>query len=111
MKLATRITASLIGAALVGAALSGCTTNPQTLTCTVTEKDRSTNKDNQSVFRVYTEQCDTLGLADNIFAGNFNSADMFGKIKVGKTYEFQTVGTRNGFMSWFPEITKMREVA
>lgn len=101
--------------ALVGVSMTGCQNLVQSdVTCTVTDKDRSTATDkdghSKSVFRVYTEECDTLGLADNWIAGNFNSSDLYGKIKVGKKYNFHTVGVRNGFLSLFPEITKLEEV-
>lgn len=95
--------------------LTGCQNFDQKdITCTVTDKDRSTATDkdghSKSVFRVYTEECDTLGLADNLFAGNFNSSDMYGKIKVGKKYIFHVAGERNGALSWFPEIQKVTPV-
>lgn len=113
-----RIAATLAGAAIAAASLTGCQNfvKNEPVTCTVTDKDRSTastESGSKSVFRIYTEggdRCGTFGLADNPFAGNWNSADIYGRIKVGATYELETVGTRNGFMSWFPEITKATEV-
>lgn len=110
-----KITATLALAAVAALPLTGCQNAVQNdpVTCTVTDKDRSTGKEGESVFRIYTdgEGCDdTYGLADNWLAGNFNSADMYGKIKVGKTYKIETVGVRNGFLSSFKEITKLEEV-
>ena len=108
------ITAGVI--ALAAVTLTGCQNLVQNepVTCTVTDKDRSTNKEGGSVFRIYTEGCgsdnETLGLADNFLAGNFNSSDMFAKVKVGDTYTFKTVGVRNGFFSSFREITSMTKV-
>lgn len=106
--------------ATIGAlSLTGCQNLIQNdpVTCKVTDKDRSTSSDksgSKSVFRIYTEGCgqdnETLGLADNFLAGNFNASDMYAKIKVGNTYTFKTVGIRNGFTSSFREITKMEEV-
>lgn len=102
------------------ASLTGCQNLVQNdpVTCTVVDKDRSTevvDGNSKSVFRIYTEGCGddsaTLGLADNILAGNFNSSDMYGKIKVGATYEFKTVGVRNGFLSSFREITEMKLIS
>lgn len=119
MKL-TKSLAALGVAAIAVTSLTGCQNLVQngTVTCKVTDKDRSTEvKDgnSKSVFRIYTEGCGddnaTLGLADNFLAGNFNASDTFGRIKVGKTYEFTTVGVRNGFFSSFREITKYKEVA
>lgn len=116
---AKNITVGFLTAGLALATLTGCQNIVQngTSVCTVVDKDRSTETrdgSSRSVFRIYTEGCGednaTLGLADNILAGNFNASDMYGRIKVGKTYEFTTVGVRNGFLSSFREITKMREV-
>jgi hypothetical protein len=103
-----KIAALVVASILAVTTLSGCGANPQTMTCTVNDKDRSTGSKGGSVYRVYTDECDTLGIADNWFQGNFNSADVYAKIKVGQRYEFDTVGYRNGFMSWFPEITRFR---
>lgn len=119
MKL-TKSLAALGVAAIAITSLTGCQNLVQNgdITCKVVDKDRSTEvKDgnSKSVFRIYTEGCGddnaTLGLADNFLAGNFNASDTFGRIKVGKTYEFTTVGVRNGFFSSFREITKYKEVA
>jgi hypothetical protein len=94
-----KIPVTLTIAALAVLSLTGCQNLVQNdpVTCTVTDKDRSTGKSGQSVFRVYTEgtNCTTFGLADNILAGNMNASDMYGKIQVGKTYTFKTVGVRN----------------
>lgn len=114
----TKKVAALILAAGVLAGTTGCQNLVQNapVTCKVTDKDRSTSSDkngSKSVFRIYTEGagCDgTYGLADNLFAGNFNASDMYGRIKVGAVYRLETVGVRNGFFSSFKEITKLSEV-
>src|SRR4030095_50515 len=116
-----RKTLAVLGVAAISlAGLTGCQNLVQngSVTCKVVDKDRSTevvDGNSKSVFRIYTEGCGddnaTLGLADNFLAGNFNASDTFGRIKVGKTYEFTTVGVRNGFFSSFREITKYKEVA
>lgn len=108
------------GAIAVGAmSLTGCQNLVQNepAVCTVVDKDRSTqvvDGASKSVFRIYTENCgadnETLGLADNLLAGNWNASDMYAKIKVGETYKFKTVGVRNGFFSSFREITSMTKV-
>jgi hypothetical protein len=113
------ITAGFI--ALTAMSLTGCQNLVQNdpVECTVVDKDRSTSSDgdggSKSVFRIYTEGCgadnETLGLADNIIAGNWNASDMYAKIKVGEKYTFKTVGVRNGFLSSFREITSYTKVA
>lgn len=110
-----KITATFALAAVAALSLTGCqnAVKNDPVTCTVTDKDRSTDKDGKSVFRIYTEGegCDdTYGLADNWLVGNFNASDMYAKIKVDKTYQLETVGLRNGFLSSFKEITKLEEV-
>jgi len=112
----TKSVAALGVAGVLLVSLTGCQNAVQNapVTCTVTDHDRSTGKDGKSVFRIYAEGegCDdTYGLADNWLVGNFNASDMYAKIKVGKTYKFETVGVRNGFFSSFKEITKSTEVA
>lgn len=110
-----KLAAALIAAALT-VPLTGCQNLVQNapVTCTVTDKDRSTGTNGVSVFRIYTEGCGdenvTLGMADNIFGGGLDTASRYGKIKVGQTYEFKTVGVRNALFSSFREITDFREV-
>jgi len=112
----TKMLATLGVAAIALMSVTGCQNLVQNepATCKVIDKDRSTNADGDSVFRIYTEGCGddnaTLGLANNFIAGNFNASDTFGRIKVDKTYRFETVGVRNGFFSSFREITKFTEV-
>lgn len=111
---------AIVGVLALGAvSLTGCQNLVQNdpVVCTVTDKDRSTqvvDGHSKSVFRVYTEGCGednaTLGIGDNAFAGNWNSSDLYGKIKVGETYRFKTVGVRNGFLSSFREITSVTKV-
>lgn len=115
----TKAIAALGIAAIAVTSLTACqnlvTNDP--VTCTITDKDRSTevvDGQSRSVFRIYVEGegCDdTYGLADNIFKGNLNTSDFYGKLKVGKTYNLETVGIRNGFFSSFKEIVKATEVA
>lgn len=111
------ITAGVIAMAAVS--LTGCQNLVQNdpAVCTVIDKDRSTqvvDGASKSVFRIYTENCgpdnETLGLADNILAGNFNASDMYAKIKVGDTIRVETVGVRNGFFSSFREIVRFTKV-
>lgn len=93
----------------VAGLLSGCApTSPDTV-CTVDDKDRTTNSEGSSVYRIYSD-CGVFNVEDAPFLGKFNSADTYAKIEVGKTYEFETYGFRNGFTSDFPNITQATEV-
>lgn len=113
----TKTVAALGVAGVLLVSLTGCQNAVQNaaVQCTVIDKDRSTSTvdgHSKSVFRIYMEGegCDdTYGLADNWLIGNFNSSDMYAKLKVGKKYEIDTVGIRNGPLSMFKEITTIKE--
>lgn len=95
------------------AGLTGCTPTSPDHPCTVTDKDRSTNSDGESVYRVYTEGgegCGVFNVEDAPAVGQWASADVYSSIKVGKTYQFETYGYRNPVFSMFPNITKATEV-
>lgn len=85
-------------------------TNSQTRVCTVDEKDRTLAAKAGSDMRIYTEECGVLHVKDMHFAGEWNSADTYNAIEVGKTYEFTTTGYRVGFLSMFPVIREFSEV-
>lgn len=104
----------VLGALFVGARLS----SEKTLTCTVTDKDRTTKvtsdgnggMTSSSDARIYTEDCGTLQVADELFKGHFTSADTYAAIEPGHRYAFTVVGWRIGFFSEFPNIIKATEV-
>lgn len=76
--------------------------NAQTMTCTVNDKDRSTDSEGKSVYRVYTDQCDVLEVSDTLVS--WDSGTRYNKIKVGVTYNFETRGLRRTWASTFPNI-------
>lgn len=78
--------------------------------CEVTGKDRASDGQGGSSMRVYTTNCGTFGVQDNLFVGQLNSADVYGSIQEGRTYDFQTVGKRIPLMSMFPNIVSVTEV-
>lgn len=78
--------------------------------CVVDEKDRTQNSDGSSDARVYTENCGVFQVADSWIKGEVNSADTFGSIDEGKTYNFTTIGWRFGLFSMFPNIIEVEEV-
>ena len=95
----------VFGVALASPLISASQT--ETKTCTVTDKDRTKGSNNQSDMRIYTEQCGTLAVTDVWWKGQFNSADIYSSIKVGKTYRFETVGFRIPLFSSFKKITEV----
>lgn len=76
--------------------------------CVVSDKQaigRSDSDGGSSTdYRVFTENCGTFGVQDDPIIGQWNSADTYGSIKVGETYDFEAYGWRNGFYSTFPNI-------
>lgn len=85
--------------------------NEHTITCTVTDKDRTQRQKGGSDARVYTEDCGTLQVADAMFKGHFSSADTYASIEVGHTYKLTVIGFRIPVMSTFPNVIKVREVS
>lgn len=84
-----------------------------TMTCTVESKERTThvsdgNSSQQKL--VYTKDCGVLTVDDAWYAGKFNSADTYGSLEKGNRYTFETIGWRNGWFSWFPNILSARPV-
>lgn len=80
---------------------------------TVTDKGtkRSGKEDK---YLVYTKdengESQVFEVTDNLLAGRFNSSDVYAEIEVGKTYKFTVGGSRNTFMSWYPNIYSLEEI-
>lgn len=79
--------------------------------CVVTDKDRTTNRDNKSDARIYTENCGTFQVSDSLLSWTFSSADTYASIKVGETYDFKTRGFRVPFFSAFSNIVEATPVS
>ena len=80
----------------------------QRAACTVTEKDRTKNQDGSSDMRLYTS-CGTLAVGDVLLRGQFDSADLYGSIHEGRTYDLTTVGWRIPPLSVFPVVVESKE--
>ena len=83
-------------------------TNIRTVTATVTDKTVK-RKDSDDKYLVFTDQ-DTYEITDSLFMGRFDSSDLYGKIEIGKTYEFEIGGKRVHILSWYPNIYQAKEV-
>lgn len=88
------------------------------MTCTVTEKDRTTRVttdadgrvSSSSDARLYTEDCGVLSVSDSLLSWHFNSADTYATVKEGRTYEVTTRGYRIAIFSMFPNVVEATEV-
>lgn len=55
---------------------------------------------------------ETVICDDSVWAGVSNSATLYAQFEAGKTYDVTTVGyRREGFVSVFPTVTSVRQVA
>lgn len=79
--------------------------------CVVTDKDRTSDSKGNSDMRIYTENCGVFAVQDAIWIGHNNSADTFNAIKVGGTYDLETLGFRVPALSDFPNIIKATPVS
>lgn len=110
MKLKHKIIAAVVATLAAGAALTGCGIqyDGETTNCTVTDKYVKVGSDSSQ--KMVASSCGTFKVEDELSQGNWNSADVYASIEVGKTYDFETYGFRNGFLSSFPNINSATEV-
>lgn len=73
--------------------------------CVVTGGDR-VSYDGTSQSRIYTQNCGTFTADDSILDSQFQSADLYGQLREGGTYDFETRGVRLPIMSSFENIVK-----
>jgi predicted membrane protein len=82
-------------------------------TATVTDKVVKNSKEH-SKYLIFTEaengDVRVFKDTDALFRGKFNSSDIYGEIKVGKTYQFKTYGFRIPFLSFYENITDVDKV-
>ena len=81
--------------------------NKREVTVVVTDKVVKNSSD-QSRYLIFTEDkegnINTYEITDSLLAGRFNSSDLYASIKVGERYRFEIGGSRNQFLSWYPNI-------
>lgn len=79
-----------------------------TVRATVTDKVVK-RYDDTDKYLIFTDS-ETFEITDTIAYGNFRSSDVYGKIKIGETYEFTVCGVRIGFTSSYRNIVEVKEV-
>lgn len=89
---------------------TGCSqVNQREVTATVEDKERvcSGSGDSQSCkYLIFTDQ-GTFENTDSLLTGKFDSSDVYGRIKEGRTYTFKVAGYRQGFLSMYPNIIEV----
>ncbi|MDR6868747.1 hypothetical protein J2Y69_003371 [Microbacterium resistens] len=110
MKLKTRISAALAAVAVSALALTGCGIqySEDTTGCLVTDKYVTVS--NKASQKMIASSCGVFTVEDELSQGQWNSADLYAALEVGKVYDFEAYGFRNGFLSAFPNIAAAMEV-
>ena len=112
MKASVKIILILVAVMIIGSiflSIAGYQ-NKQTIKTKVTDKERITQNSGDKInsfYVIYTE-AGTFKLEDDMFYGNFNSSDWYGKIHRDSTYTFETVGYRVGILSSYPNIVHFK---
>ena len=91
--------------------VKGCTMhykNTWTKPLTVTDKGIKRASKNSDIYLIYTDK-EVFKDSDSIFKRKFNSSDIYGKVKVGKTYKFKVYWFRSHFWSQYRNILEMEE--
>lgn len=98
----------IIAVAFILFGTTGCVgyMNEQTVECTVEEKwIKRTSSEGSDLYLV---SCGgkVYKVADLLFKGKFNSADIYANLKVGKKYKLSTTGYRWSFFSEYQNINE-----
>lgn len=83
-------------------------TSKQEVVVKIEDKERIVEREGNSYYLVFTDQ-GVYKLEDDLFFGNFNSSDWYGKLKRDSTYTITTVGWRVGLLSSYPNIVKVQD--
>lgn len=91
---------------LIAVFLSACShVNVTTNECKVTGKESISGKESHQ-YRMYTS-CGTYVIEDQLTRFNFESADLYGRIEVNKTYIITSSGYRVPFLSMFKAVNNI----
>lgn len=85
----------------------------ETETCTVQSKERTVqvNGGNSSQQKLVYTDCGVFEVQDSLLLLKFNSADTYGSLQEGKSYQLDHYGWRIGLFSMFPNIVGATPVA
>lgn len=81
--------------------------NIKDITVTVTDKVVKNGNDS-GTYLIFGEDengtIHTFEITDSLLRFRFNSSDVYAAIETGSKYEFTVGGSRNHFLSWYPNI-------
>lgn len=76
----------------------------------ITVKDKYIKNGNDSgKYLVVDEEDNTYEITDMLFKGKFNSADIYNRLEIGKTYKIKISGHRVRFLSMYQNINEIIE--
>lgn len=79
-------------------------------TVTFTVEDKAIKRyDDDDKYLIYTDS-GTYEITDSLVYWRWDSSDLYGKIKVGETYEAKVYGWRIPFLSTYKNIVSVKEV-
>jgi hypothetical protein len=105
------LTIASIVVLLLGSVVVIPLTTQDTVTFTVTDKDRVTERNGESItsrYLIFTET-ETFQNADSLIFFKFNSSDVYGQIKKGETYTAEVYGFRIPFLSAYRNIKSIEK--
>jgi len=112
IKFALKVGAIFVCLIVIGAIIAGATggiklLSQSTYTAEVTEKEVQRNGDD-SKYLIFIESDEggtkVLENTDELVTLKFNSSDIYGKVEIGETYTFDTIGWRIPFLSMYENI-------
>ena len=81
-----------------------------TMTCTITHKERVYGKDREVRGRqIHTSECGILAVADVPLRNEWDALDLYRSIETGVTYDLTTTGARVPALGWNPTVIAAEE--
>lgn len=79
------------------------------VTIKVTDKTRAfNNNSNEDQYLIFTDD-EVFENTDSWWHNKYNSSDLYGQLKVGKTYQCDVFGERNPRWSWYRNLISCTE--
>lgn len=97
----------VFGGLLCSPIIDRCTKD--TVTITIEDKGIKRHDKGDDKYLIYTDK-GTFEITDSIAYWRWNSSDLYGRIKVGNTYDCTVCGWRIPFLSSYKNIIEAKEV-
>lgn len=87
-------------------------TNERTVTSTVTDKGtKRYGRGDKYLVYCHNENgnSEVFEITDSVLKFRFDSSDLYNDVQIGETYEFTICGSRVPWLSWYPNIYKIKK--